>query len=125
LNTAGKVYAVDTGIRNSFNNFVISNRGNLLENIVYVELLRRKFGELYVEKLPNNKEIDFIAVKGGIKTYIQVCENISSREIEKREIGNLANIKNSFPKQVLVLNGDSQILDNGIEIINLIDWLLS
>jgi predicted AAA+ superfamily ATPase len=51
LSNAGKVYAVDQGIRNFFTNFSVSNRGSILENIVYVELLRRKFDEIYIGKL--------------------------------------------------------------------------
>jgi predicted AAA+ superfamily ATPase len=65
--------------------------------------------------------VDFVVIKGGIKTYFQVCESIASKAIEDREIGNLISIKDYFPKILLVLNGDSRILDNGIQIINLID----
>ncbi|MDR2568175.1 MAG: ATP-binding protein [Mycoplasmataceae bacterium] len=125
LNTAGKVYAADTGIKNSMLNFEINNRGSLLENIVYLELLRRKNKTIFVGKTKQNKEIDFIVENGSIKVYYQICENFSETTTQEREISSFSSVKDSYQKYILILYGEEKTTKNGIKIINIIDWLLN
>jgi predicted AAA+ superfamily ATPase len=121
LNTSSKYYCVDTGIKNVNTNF--KNEGKLLENIAFLELLRNNY-EVYSLKLRNEKEIDFLIIKDHKKTYIQVAKNLDTEKIKNREIGNLISINDNNRKIVIVCEGESYVDDNGIEIINIIDWLL-
>ncbi|MDR2846790.1 MAG: ATP-binding protein [Mycoplasmataceae bacterium] len=123
LQTSGKYYSVDNGIRNAQNNFNMTNDGSLLENIVYIELLRRGYS-VTVGKLRDGREIDFVAVNGNQTTYFQVTQSLNSPTVREREIGNLRSIKNSFRKIVLSQFDRNEISADGIQIINLIDWLL-
>ncbi len=94
-----------------------------LENIVYLELLRRGF-RVYIGKL-SNREIDFIAEKPDEKIYIQVCYLLATSEIFEREFGVLQEVEDNHPKLVLSLD-DSSFGSSffGIKRKNLIDWLL-
>jgi predicted AAA+ superfamily ATPase len=101
--------------------FEIVNRGSLLENIVYIELLRRGNDSVNSLKVNRDKQIDFVAIKGSLKTYYQVAEHIFTKELEEREIGNLRSIKDSYEKILLVLEEGNYVTEDGIKIINLID----
>ena len=92
----------------------------MLENIVYLELLRRKYN-VYIGK-DGNKEIDFVAIKNNEKIYIQVCRSLPDND--EREIGNLREIKDNFPKYVLTSNKMDVGTIDGIKIMLLSDWLL-
>ena len=98
------------------------DRGHILENIVYLELLRRNY-RVYIGKL-DNLEIDFITEKEGERVYIQVCETMMGEETRERELKPLKLIKDNYEK--IVLSMDKIFLENidGIKSINLIDWLL-
>jgi uncharacterized protein len=124
LNPTPKYYAVDQGLRNMSLDFDISDTGRVLENIVYLELVRRRY-RVQVGKW-DSKEIDFVAtrtIEG--REYIQVCYDINMEETRKRELAPLECIKDSFPKTVLVVYpGTSTVTKEGIRIKNIIEWLL-
>jgi predicted AAA+ superfamily ATPase len=94
----------------------------ILENIVYLELLRRNY-KVYVGREGKN-EIDFIALKNKKKVYIQVTYLLASKETINREFRPLKNIDDNFPKYVLSM--DSMAIEDkeGIKWVNIIDFLL-
>ena len=98
------------------------NFGSRLESIVYLELLRRGY-EVYVGSL-GNLEIDFVAIKDGIKEYYQVSLSVKDEHTYQREIRGFQKIHDNFPKKLLT-EDSGYYNDNGIEQINVIDWLLS
>lgn len=122
LKSNKKYYIVDTGIRN----FVLPKQtydlGFTIENIVYLELLRRNY-IVNVGKL-NNLEIDFIAKKNNEYAYIQVCASLVDENTFKREIKPLESIKDNYQKIILTLDRFTLGNYNGIKVINIIDWLL-
>jgi predicted AAA+ superfamily ATPase len=121
LKTSGKYYAVDSGIKNAELKFKIVNIGSLIENLVYIELLRRGY-DVVIGRLYDGREIDFIAMKFNEIIYIQVTEHIFDDEkLMQREIGNLRTIKDNRKKIVLSLYDISHETEDGIEILNLID----
>ncbi len=96
--------------------------GNKLENVVYFELLRRG-GKLYAGK-NNSKEIDFVVQKpNNEREYYQVAFTVNDEKTYKREISSLSNIKDNYPKYLLTLDFDNVNID-GIQKVNVIDWLL-
>ena len=123
LKTQGKYYIVDTGLRNQRLGYRNSDRGYVLENIVFFELLRREY-KVSIGKV-GEKEIDFIATKSDNKKYIQVTESLKDERTRERELAPLQATKDHFEKIVLttvvLLTGTTE---DGIKIINLIDWLL-
>lgn len=123
LKTQGKYYIVDLGLRNYLLGFRDRDRGHILENIVYMELLKRGY-EVSIGKI-QDKEVDFIATKFNKKTYIQVTETIQSEETRIRELRPLKSINDNYEKIILTTDTlFSGTDDEGIKIINLIDWLL-
>lgn len=124
LKTQGKYYMVDTGLRNFFLGFKDIDRGHILENVVFLELLSRGYN-ISIGKL-NNKEVDFIASSFNEKIYIQVCETLYSEETKKRELIPLQNINDNYEK--IILTRDNVLVgtnEEGIKILNIIDWLLN
>ena len=131
-----KFYFVDNGLRNARLNFAYEDEGQMIENMVYNELIYNGFTvnigtfENY-EKDKNGKsirkcyEIDFIAKRGAKKYYIQVCNDISSLETKNREIRPFIAINDSFQK-ILVINKplEETIDSNGFIIIGIADFLL-
>lgn len=123
LKTQGKYYMADMGLRNFFLGFKDMDRGHILENIVFLELLSRGY-KVSIGKIGNN-EVDFIATTPNEKIYIQVCETLSSEEIRNRELKPLQNIKDNYEKIILTRDNIFVGIDeNGIKILNIIDWLL-
>ncbi|MDR2846788.1 MAG: ATP-binding protein [Mycoplasmataceae bacterium] len=123
LQKSAKYYSVDTGIRNAESKFEISNKGFLLENIVFLELLRNDY-KVFVGTLRDG-EIDFVCEKNNIKTYIQVTTTLETKEIIEREYGNLKKIHDSNKKIVISLEQNEGTDDFGIESKNIINWLLA
>ena len=122
LKTAEKYYVADLGLQR----FVLGSKkqdfGRNLENIVYLELLRRNY-EIYIGKV-NSNEVDFIAIKNGITQYYQVAETVTNEKTLKRELKPLENIKDNNQKFLITADEKPLITHNGIQQINIIDWLL-
>ena len=118
-----KYYVVDPGLRNNAVGRASADRGKVLENIVYLELLRRGY-EIVVGKW-DSKEVDFVTVKDGRKAYWQVCWGYYDEDIEKRELAPLRAIKDNNPKTVVMMDhtGDTVTRD-GIRELGVIDFLL-
>ncbi|MDY2888680.1 MAG: ATP-binding protein [Candidatus Caccosoma sp.] len=121
LKTLGKYYIADIGIRNYLLGLRDRDRGHILENIVYFELLRRGY-DVAIGKI-DNKEIDFIANSPKEKIYFQVTESLSNEDTRKRELDPLKKIKDNYEKIILSLDETEDVFD-GIKVINLISWLL-
>lgn len=123
LKTLGKYYFVDTGIRNHIISQSAKDLGHLLENAVYLELLRRK-NRVNIGKL-SEKEVDFVATDMNEVEYYQVSASVLDEKTLERELAPLKEIKDNYPKILLTFddigNGANY---QGIRQINVIDWLL-
>lgn len=99
-----------------------SDMGHILENIVYLELLRRGY-KVYVGKV-DDLEVDFVAEnKDGLK-YYQVALTVSDEKVLERELKSLQKTGDHYPKKLLTLDMDLELGCDGIAKINVIDWLL-
>ena len=123
LSTNGKYYVVDLGLKNiTATNKYEADLGRKLENIVFFELLRRG-GKVYVGK-HNDREIDFVVQKANNeREYYQVAYTVNDEKTFNREISAFDRIKDNYPKLLLTLDYDNTSI-NGIQKINVIDWLL-
>ena len=121
LKTLGKYYIVDIGIRNSLIGQRNTDFGHVLENVVFLQLLRRGY-KLYIGK-NNEHEIDFIAEKEQEKKYFQVAYKLSE-EIIHRELRALENIKDNYEKIIISYDNSFSKDNNGIKFVNIIDFLL-
>ncbi len=122
LKTLGKYYISDLGIRNSILGFRNINEGHLLENIVYLELLRRGFRVNIGKTL--DYEVDFVAENSNQIIYYQVTRSLYNEEVKAREIRSLESISDNYEKIILTMDKTLASDYNGIKIVNLIDWLL-
>jgi len=121
LQTNAKYYLSDIGLRY----FLLGREGNaghILENIVYLELLRRGYS-VHIGKI-NTKEVDFVAIKDGITEYYQVADEIKTEKTIEREISSLDTISDHNPKFVLTKEYPFENVKSGIKILNVFDWLL-
>lgn len=123
LKTQEKFYLSDPALRYSVLGYSANIAAAMLENIVYLELLRRRY-EVYVGKL-DNAEIDFIAFKQENKLYIQVTQEIGPPETERREYGRLLDIRDNYPKYVLRTDAFAGGNYEGIKTMHVADFLLS
>lgn len=122
LKSLEKYYIIDIGLRNMLLNSKESNIGHLLENIVYLELLRRGYN-VSIGKI-GNEEVDFIASNSEDIIYFQVSASVLDEETLKRELRPLDKITDHYQKYLLTLDNLPTASYNGIKRINVIDWLL-
>lgn len=118
-----KYYVIDLGLKNILHtNSPATDLGHKLENVVYFELLRRG-GTVYAGRIERG-EVDFVVQQpDGTRAYYQVAYTTNDEKILKRELSSLKNIRDSYPKYLLTLDYDTSNLD-GIQRLNVIDWLL-
>lgn len=102
LSTLGKYYIVDIGTRNYLLGFRDRDKGHVLENIIYFELLRRGY-DVAIGKI-DNLEIDFVATSTTEKMYVQVTESMTSESVRERELKPLQKIQNNYQKMIITLN---------------------
>ena len=121
LKTQEKFYLADASLKYCIMGFNPKSVAAMLENIVYFEL-RRKGYDVYIGKNAA-KEIDFIATRRDERIYVQVCRNLP--EESDREIANLLEIKDHYPKYVVTLDELAAGNINGVKIVHLADFLLS
>jgi predicted AAA+ superfamily ATPase len=117
-----KYYLGDLGLRHALFGFRDSDIGGLLENVVYLELLRRGY-RVKVGVL-NQAEIDFVAERQGERLYLQVAYLLAEPSTIRREFGNLERIADNHPKRVLSMDEIGPDQQNGIRRQHLIDFLL-
>ena len=123
LKTLGKNYIIDMGFRNMLLGYRDADRGHIIENIVFLELLRRDY-RVCIGKV-GETEVDFVAEKPNDKIYIQVTESMQSPETRERELRPLRLIPDNYEKIVLSMDRSFIKSYDGIKSENLIDWLLS
>ena len=122
LKTLGKYYISDTGIRNIILGFRNIDEGYLLENVVYLELLRRGY-RVNIGK-SGDYEVDFIAENPDSIKYYQVTKTLLNEDVKIRELRSLESIDDNYEKTILTMDKSINKDYNGIKIINIIDWLL-
>ena len=123
LKSNKKYYIVDLGLRN----YILPKRnydlGFSLENIVYFELLRRRY-EVHIGR-HGSQEIDFIAKRNNEYTYIQVTAGMTEEPTFNREILPLKNIRDNYEKVILTLDEYTPGNYDGIKVVNVLDWLIN
>lgn len=118
-----KYYSVDTGLRSYLlGKKANSDMGHILENIVYLELLRRGY-RVYVGKV-DDLEIDFVAENQGGLKYFQVSLTVRDAKVLERELRSLQRTGDHYPKYLITMDMDLSSDYDGITKINVIDWLL-
>ena len=120
LKTQEKFYLADSSLQYCIMGFNPKSIAAMLENIVYFEL-RRKGYDVYIGK-NKTKEIDFVAVRRDERIYVQVCRRLP--EESDREVANLLEIKDHYPKYVVTLDELAAGNINGVRIVHLADFLL-
>lgn len=121
LKTNGKYYVVDTGLRNKLIGYRQGNLGHIIENIVYLHLLRMGY-EVSVGK-NFSYEVDFIAIKGDERKYFQVSLSVLEEDTYKRELRALQKINDHYPKYLITMD-KIDFSKDGIIHMNLFDFLL-
>ena len=122
LKTLGKNYIIDMGFRNMLLGYRDADRGHIIENIVFLELMRRDY-RVYIGKV-GDTEVDFVAEKPNDRLYIQVTESMQSQEVRERELRPLRMISDNYEKIILSMDRNYINSYDGIKALNLIDWLL-
>ena len=123
LSSGAKYYVSDIGLRYYLLGSKNADQGHILENIVYLELLRRGY-EVYVGKV-DNSEVDFIAINEKGEEYYQVAYTVMDEKVLERELKSLENIKDHNPKYLLTMDFTPYTSYNGIKQINVLNWLLN
>ena len=123
LKTQGKYYFIDNGLKNIIDGMSSYDTGSSLENLIYIELIRRGY-EVYIGQY-NDIEIDFIAIKPNEKIYYQVSRSIMDEKVEEREKKSLLSINDNYKKVILTMDNVKNKQIDGIEVINIIDFLMN
>lgn len=123
LKTQEKFYLADVSLRYSVLGYTVDSVASSLENIVYLELKRRGY-DVYIGKI-KDKEIDFVATKQNEKIYVQVTQEIKSEKTQKREYEQLLEIRDNYPKYVVMADDFAGGNYEGIKTMNIVDFLLS
>ena len=123
LQTQAKYYIADLGLRYLLFSIKGQDEGHILENVIYLELLRRGY-QIAIGQNDEN-EIDFVASDNHETMYIQVTLSMKDEYTYKREITPLKSLNNSYPKYVLTLDEAPIKDDEGIKIIYALDWLIN
>jgi len=123
LKTQEKFYLADTALRYSVMGYHEDSVASSLENIVYLELCRRGY-TVQIGKTPDG-EIDFVASRQNDKIYVQVTQEVKSDKTEKREYERLLEIRDNYPKYVLLTNDYAGGNYKGIKTMHIADFLLS
>ena len=122
LKTLEKYYAADIGMRYMLLGSRSTDVGHMLENVVYLELLRRGY-DVYVGKV-DEFEVDFVVMDGKRTAYYQVAATVRDENTLNRELTPLRKIADHYPKYILTLDEDPEADYDGIRRINALDWLL-
>lgn len=123
LATLEKYYVTDIGLRKILLGNNNADQGRILENIVYLELLRRGY-QVYVGHL-QDAEIDFVAIKNNNIEYYQVSATVLDKQTLDREISAFDNVKDHYPKYLLTFDElGANTSHNGIRQLNVLNWLL-
>ena len=122
LKTLGKYYVVDIGMRFMLLGNRNTDAGHILENVIYLELLRRGY-DVYVGKV-DSVEVDVVAMKGNSIIYYQVALSVRDANTLERELRPLQSIHDHYPKYILTMDDDPEEQYDGIRRVNARDWLL-
>lgn len=122
LKTGDKYYVADPGLRYILLGRRQGDRGHILENIVYLELLRRGY-DVFVGKV-DELEVDFVAINSKGIEYYQIAETTRDDNTLNRELKSLQSIKDNFPKYILTMDIEPETTYDGIIKKNVLDWLL-
>lgn len=122
LRSSQKYYVADLGLRYFILGRKLGDYGHVLENVVYLELLRRGY-EVYIGKV-DEYEIDFVAINNNGRVYIQVSETIKNKDTLDRELRSLRKINDNYEKLILTSDKIPLANDEGIIIRNVLEWLL-
>jgi hypothetical protein len=123
LKTLEKYYAVDIGLRHMLLGKRSTDVGHILENVVYLELLRRGY-QVFVGKI-DELEVDFVAMNQSGCTYFQVSATVREQSTLERELAPLRKINDHYPKYILTLDEDPDADYEGIRKTRVLDWLLA
>ncbi len=122
LKSLEKYYIADIALRSALLGKKAMDAGHILENIVYLELLRRRY-KVYVGKI-DDSEVDFVAINGDGNSYFQVAATVRDAATLERELKSLRAIKDNYPKYLLTLDEDPATDYDGIKRLNALDWLM-
>ena len=122
LKTLEKYYAVDVGLRYMLLGSKAIDAGHILENVVYLELLRRGY-DVYVGKV-DELEVDFVAMDDQRVTYYQVAATVREENTLQRELKSLQKINDHYQKLILTVDEDPEADYEGIRRVNVLDWLM-
>lgn len=122
LKSLNKYYIVDIGMRYMLLGSRQADAGHILENVVYLELLRRGY-DVYVGKV-DAFEVDFVAVDARGTAYFQAALSVRDEKTLERELRPLMSIRDHYPKMILTMDDDPEAQYDGIRRVNARDWLL-